>query len=142
PAPPAVTSTLGRRLSAAYEVAFQRELAEEGEVAAYTAIATQLAAQPRSPVLSRLVTSIHDISPPADQLDASATETGNAHGVGEPRGLALALAAAPSLAPPARAAATAAGLTDQPTEPSDLGGRAAGVRRGESKEDEHPRRFE
>src|SRR6202000_3016142 len=120
PAPPAVTSTLGRRLSAAYEVAFQRELAEEGEVAAYTAIATQLAAQPRSPVLSRLVTSIHDISPPADQLDASATETGNAHRIGEAQALALALAAAPSLDPTARAAAPAAAVTQQRTPATGL----------------------
>ncbi|HEY1668231.1 MAG TPA: hypothetical protein VGG54_21285 [Trebonia sp.] len=141
-APPAVTSTLGRRLSAAYEVAFQRELAEEGEVAAYTAIATQLAAQPRSPVLGHLVTSIHDISPPPDQLDASATETENAHRIGEAQALALALAAAPSLDPTARAAATAAGLTDQPTEPSDLGGRAADVQQEESKEDDTAKRVE
>jgi hypothetical protein len=141
-APPAVTSTLSRRLSTAYEVAFQRELAEEGEVAAYTAIAAQLAAQPSSPVLSRLVTSIHDISPPPDQLDASATEAENAHRIGEAQALALALAAAPSLDPTARAAAAAAGLTDQPTEPSDLGGRATDVQQEENREDDTAKRVE
>jgi hypothetical protein len=141
-APPAVTSTLGRRLSAAYEVAFQRELAEQGEVAAYTAIATQLAAQPRSPVLNRLVTRIHDISPPEDRLDASTTETENAHRIGEAQALALALAAAPSLDPTARAAAAAAGLTGQVTEPSDLAERAAGVQREANKEDATAKRVE
>lgn len=141
-APPAVTSTLGRRLSAAYEVAFQRELAEQGEVAAYTAIATQLAAQPRSPVLNRLVTRIHDISPPEDRLGASTTETENAHRIGEAQALALALAAAPSLDPTARAAAAAAGLTGQVTEPSDLAERAAGVQRQDNKEDDTAKRVE
>lgn len=43
-APSALTSTVGRQLSAAYEVAFQRELLQEGELAAYTAISSQLAA--------------------------------------------------------------------------------------------------
>jgi hypothetical protein len=142
-APPAVTSTLGRRLNAAYEVAFQRELAEQGEVAAYTAIATQLAAQPRSPVLNRLVTRIHDISPPEDRLGASTTETENAHRIGEAQAIALALAAAPSLDPTARAAAAAAaGLTGQVTEPSDLAERAAGVQRQDNKEDDSAKRVE
>jgi hypothetical protein len=139
-APPALTSTLGRRLSAAYEVAFQRELVEQGEVAAYTAIATQLAAQPRSPVLNRLVTKIHEISPPEDRLDASATETENAHRLGEAQALALALAAAPSVDPTARAAAAAAGLTGQAAEPSDLADRAADVQQEESKEDDTAKR--
>ena len=141
-APPAVTSTLGRRLSAAYEVAFQRELVEQGEVAAYTAIATRLAAQPRSPVLNQLVTRIHDISPPEDPLDASATETENAHRIGEAQALALALAAAPSLDPAARAAAAAAGLSGQVTEPSDLADRAADVQQEEKKEDDTAKRVE
>ncbi|MGH3293490.1 MAG: hypothetical protein ACRDP7_16955 [Trebonia sp.] len=141
-APPAVTSTLGRRLSAAYEVAFQRELVEQGEVAAYTAIATQLAAQPTSPVLSRLVTSLHDISPPEDRQGASSTETDNARRIGEAQALALGLAAAPSLDPTARAAAAAARMTDQPAEPSDLSGRAADVQHEESEEDDTAKRVE
>jgi hypothetical protein len=141
-APPAVTATLGDRLDAAYQVAFQRELVEEGEVAAYTAIATELATQPKSPVLTRLVTRIHDIGPATDPGEASATETDNARRLGEAQALALAIAAAPSLDPAARAAAAASGLTDPVPEPSDLANRAADVRQEETKEDDTAKRIE
>lgn len=141
-APPAVTATLGDRLDAAYQVAFQRELVEEGEVAAYTAIATELATQPKSPVLTRLVTRIHDIGPAADPDEASATETDNARRLGEAQALALAIAAAPSLDPAARAAAAASGLTDPVPDPSDLANRAADVRQEETKEDDTAKRIE
>ena len=147
-APPAVTATLGDRLDAAYQVAFQRELAEEGEVAAYTAIATELAAHPKSPVLTRLVTKIHDISTTEvteGQQESQAavnTETDNARRLGEAQALALAIAAAPSLDPAARAAAAASGLADPVPEPSDLANRAADVRQEETKEDETAKRIE
>jgi hypothetical protein len=141
-APPAVTATLGGRLNAAYQVAFQRELVEEGEVAAYTAIATELATQPKSPVLTRLVTQIHDIGPAADPDVASATETDNARRLGEAQALALAIAAAPSLDPAARAAAAASGLADPVPEPSDLANRAADVHQEEAKEDDTAKRVE
>jgi hypothetical protein len=141
-APPAVTATLGDRLDTAYQVAFQRELVEEGEVAAYTAIATELAAQPKSPVLTRLVIRIHDIAPAADRDEASATETDNARRLGEAQALALAIAATPPLDPAARAAAAAAGLTDPVPDPSDLANRAADVRQEETKEDDTAKRIE
>jgi hypothetical protein len=141
-APPAVTATLGDRLDVAYQVAFQRELVEEGEVAAYTAIATELAAEPKSPVLTRLVIRIHDIGPATDRDEASATETDNARRLGEAQALALAIAATPPLDPAARAAAASAGLTDPVPEPSDLANRAADVRQEETKEDDTAKRIE
>jgi hypothetical protein len=141
-APPALTSALGRRVSAAYEVAFQRELVEQGELAAYTAITTQLASQPRSPVLNQLVAKIHEVSPPDDESEASGTETENARRLGEAQALALALAAAPHLDQAARAAAAADGLAEPVPEPSDLGDRAADVQQEQKKEDDTAKRVE
>ena len=141
-APPALTSTLGRRLSAAYEVAFQRELVEEGEAAAYTAIAAQLAAQPRSPVLTRLVAKIDEVSASEDPRDAVETEKDNARRLGEAQALALALPPAPSLDQTARAAAAATDLAEPLPAPSDLAARATDVQQEEAKEDDTAKRVE
>ncbi len=141
-APPALTSTLGRRVNAAYEVAFQRELVEEGELAAYTAITTRLASEPRPPVLSQLVAKIHEVSPPDDESEASDTEKENARRLGEAQAVALALAAAPHLDHAARAAAAADGLAEPVPDPSDLAHRAGDVQQEEKKEDDTAKRVE
>jgi hypothetical protein len=118
-APPALAPTLGRQLSAAYDVAFQRELLEEGGLAAYTAVSSRLAAQPESPVLAGLVTSLDDISPPEGSQRVSETAAENARLLGEAEALALALPAPPSLGPTARDATAAAGDEDPVTDPLD-----------------------
>jgi hypothetical protein len=141
-APPALTPTVSRQLSAAYEVAFQRELLQEGELAAYTAISSQLAGQPQSQVLTHLVTEIHYFSTPEDPREASRTETDNARLLGEAEALALGLAAPQSLDPTARAATAAAGLTEPVPEPSVLAERAAAVQEQETKQDGTARQVE
>jgi len=141
-APPAIVPALGRQLSAAYEVAYQRELLEEGELAAYTAISSQLAAQPTSQILSRLVTSIDDISRTEDPQQALDTETENARLLGEAEALALALPAPPSLGPTARDASSAAGLTTPVPQPSDLAERGAAVQQRQAQESDTAKRVE
>jgi hypothetical protein len=141
-APPALTPLLSRQLRADYDVAFQRELRADGEVAAYTAISRQLADQPRSPVLIRLVSKIHEIGPPADSQQASATERDNARRAGEAEAIALALAVPPSLDPTVQAAADAAGQDGPPAEPSGLTGQAAAVQSRETTADDAGKRVE
>jgi hypothetical protein len=141
-APPTLAPTAGRQLSAAYEVAFQRELLEEGELAAYKAISSQLADQPRSRTLIRLVMRIHDISPPEDPQEASGTETENARRLGEAEALALALPTPPPLDRTVQAATAAADLTEPVSQPSDLAERAATVQEKETDEDETGKRVE
>jgi hypothetical protein len=141
-APSAVVPALGRQLNAAYDVAFQRELLEEGELAAYTAVSSQLAAQPKSPILARLITSLDDISPPESPQEVSATETENARLLGEAQALALTLPAAPSLDPTVRDATAAAGLTEPLPKPSDLVERAGTVQDQQTADSDTAKRVE
>ncbi len=140
--PPALTPLLSRQLRDDYTVAFQRELAAQAEVAAYTAISRQLAFQPRSPVLILLITKIHDVSPPADKRQASATETANARRLGEAQALALTRAGRPSLDAFLSQAATAAGEAGSAAEPADLGGRAAAAQQEDAAADAAAKRVE
>ncbi|HEY3882844.1 MAG TPA: hypothetical protein VGM12_30015 [Trebonia sp.] len=155
-APPALMPALSGQLRAEYTSAYQRELLDEGELAAYTAIARQLAAQPRSPVLSQLVTKLHDLSPPDErqdgQQDASGTETSDARRLGEAQAAALVLAGAPALGSAAAAeaalngtardAATSAGFDQRPDAATDLAGTAATVQHEDTAQDDAAKRVE
>jgi hypothetical protein len=104
--------------------------------------AAPAADQPRSPVLIRLVSKIHAISPPAGSRQASDTEQANARRVGEAEAIALALAVPPSLDPTVQATADAASQDGPPAEPSGLTGQAAAVQSRETAADDAGKRVE
>ena len=107
-APVTVAPVLSHRLTAAYDTAFQRELEEEGELAAYTAILSGASPQTPVSVLASLVQGVHGVSRPLPgDPDATGIELHLAQRLGLAQATALALPAPPQL--PAPPAATAAG---------------------------------
>jgi hypothetical protein len=107
-APVTVAPVLSHRLTAAYDTAFQRELEEEGELAAYTAILSGASPQTPVSVLASLVQGVHGVSRPLPgDPDATGIELHLAQRLGLAQATALALPAPPQL--PAPPAATAGG---------------------------------
>jgi hypothetical protein len=98
-----VAPVLSHRLTAAYDTAFQQELEEEGELAAYTAILNGASPQPPGSVLASLVQGVHGVSRPlAGDPDATGIELRLAQRLGLAQAAALALPAPPQpSAPPA-----------------------------------------
>ena len=105
-APVTVAPVLSHRLTAAYDTAFQRELEEEGELAAYTAIMSGASPQTPVSVLASLVQGVHGVSRPLPgDPDATGIELHLAQRLGLAQATALTLPAPPQLpAPPAAAA--------------------------------------
>lgn len=107
-APVTVAPVLSHRLTAAYDTAFQRELEEEGELAAYTAIMSGASPQTPVSVLASLVQGVHGVSRPLPgDPDATGIELHLAQRLGLAQATALTLPAPPQL--PAPPAATASG---------------------------------
>jgi len=100
-APAPLTVTLRSQVKATYIVALQRELAAEGEHAAYEKIRQQFT--PRSstavPVqpLAGIISKIHDISsPPPGTSDATSTERDLARRIGQLQAVTLTLSSSPA----------------------------------------------
>lgn len=117
-APVTVRPVLSGRLAAAYTVAYQRELADEGELAAYQEIIAAFTGQRAGPgsgtSLARLVRGIHELSnagPGAEH--ATAIELRLADRLGAEQATALARPVPP--APPAASAGTGGAGGPPPT---------------------------
>ena len=115
-APATVAPVLSHRLTAAYDTAFQRELEEEGELAAYTAILSGASPQTSVSVLASLVQGVHGVSRPLPgDPDATGIELHLAQRLGLAQATALALPAPPQMpTPPAVAGGQETGGRSRP----------------------------
>ncbi|HEX4832898.1 MAG TPA: hypothetical protein VH478_17590 [Trebonia sp.] len=142
--PPAVFPVLRGQLAARYTVAYQRQLEEAGEQAAYTEIIGQFTGPNAShPVLASIVVKVHRIDRPAPGEDhATATEEDIARRVGQLQAAALPAGGAGSVAGSDAGAATAAGFAGPIRDGSDLRGRATAVDAEDDHEDAAAKRAE
>lgn len=90
-APPAVGPVLKRHLSAAYQVALQREFDSAAELSAYQAIVRQFHATSSHQTLAALVVKVHDVTGGG----TTSSEADLAHRVGQMQATALALPLVP-----------------------------------------------
>jgi hypothetical protein len=142
-APPALDPAFRGELKASYTVALQRELAAQGELAAYAQIRREFTARtpPPAAALAGIVLKIHDISsPPPGGNRATSTEADLARRLGELQAMTLALKPPPSLPAAEQAAAGQAGFGAPLRDEPDLRDRLAKLDAQENKDDDVARR--
>jgi hypothetical protein len=142
-APAALTVTFQRQLKPAYTVALQRQFDADGELAAYQQVRRWFTAAPANPVLTGIVTYIHDTSPPpSSDHGATSTEQDLARRLGELQATWFDAAAAQSLVASERAAASRTGFDAPAHSPADLDDRVGAVEAQENEDNASAKRAE